>query len=66
MMEAHTKRPGGGIAGPSELFCAERSDDTATANSLQGIQRHRLQKEFGLSVHLAAIIAGLVYGEGEI
>lgn len=65
-MEAHTKRPGGVSAGPSDLFLAEHSDDTATTNSLQGIQRYRLQQEFGLSVHLAALIAGLVYGEGEI
>lgn len=66
MMEAHTKRPGGGFAGPSELFCAEQSDNTATLTLAQAMQRHRLQCDHGLSVPLAALIAGLLFGEGEI
>lgn len=65
-MEAHTKRPSA-EAGPSGMsFGGDTKDDTATLDLAQAMQRHRLQRDHGLSVPLAALIAGLCFGEGTV
>ena len=65
-MEQHIRNDPAGDAGPSELFCAELSGNTATLNLAQAMQRRRLQRDHGLSVPLATLIASLCFGEGTV